>query len=28
LDELPPAPPLRRGSSLVQGVLDEREEGW
>ena len=28
LDELPPVPPLRRGSSLVQAVLDEREEGW
>lgn len=28
LDELPPAPPLRRGASLVQAVLDEREEAW
>jgi prevent-host-death family protein len=28
LHELPPAPALPRGVSLVQAVLDEREEGW
>lgn len=28
LHDLPPGPALPRGASLVQSVLDEREEGW
>lgn len=28
LSELPPAPALARGTSLVRTVLEEREEGW
>ncbi|HEX5436551.1 MAG TPA: type II toxin-antitoxin system prevent-host-death family antitoxin [Gemmatimonadaceae bacterium] len=28
LEELPPSPTLKRGTSLVQAVRDERDEGW